>query len=354
MNANHIRVHPRSFAAQPRPQPQPRLTERSIMQTLLHPHQFRRPDDLTAAEKRTLFAACVKFVEIETFTFCNRKCWFCPNATMPERQDRAGNRYMDEGLYLRILADLKSVNYAGQIQFGRYNEPLADRIILERIRQARQHCRKAWLYTHTNGDYLTRAYLDELAAAGLSAIALQTYLGNDDRWDEARMELRQLRQLERLGVGIEETLCCVENVRHLHLTNYPGLELTIDARNFDTIGTDRGGLVDVNVPSTPRTAPCLVPFSNVYIDWTGNTVPCCNIRSDRPEHASYVVSRLQDGFSIFDAYAALHAWRRELLRFGPKKAPCDTCNYEVGSVSPEAAGQLEGVYERFVAANERG
>src|SRR5688572_22288689 len=98
------------------------------MKLTFRPAHFRA--GLSTHEARALFAESVDLVEIETFTFCNRKCWFCPNAAMPFRQDKPGTQYMDEALYLRILGDLNSIQYKGQIQFGRYNEPLADRIIL--------------------------------------------------------------------------------------------------------------------------------------------------------------------------------------------------------------------------------
>ena len=44
---------------------------------------------------------------------------------------------MDEAVYLKILEDLASINYKGVITYSRYNEPLADKIILKRIQQAR-------------------------------------------------------------------------------------------------------------------------------------------------------------------------------------------------------------------------
>lgn len=306
-----------------------------------HPDQLR--GDLSPGEARALFRNCVQFVEIETFSYCNRKCWFCPNAALPYRQDRQHNQYLDEALYLRILDELASIDYAGQVQFGRYNEPLADRVILTRIRQASDRLPGAWLYTHTNGDFLTRDYLAELRGAGLRGLALQSYLGNGQHYDEQQMQARQAQQLRQLGLRIVQTFCSEANVRHYHLTNYPGLRVTIDARNFDRIGNDRGGLVDVN-PTAQRTAPCLVPFTNLYVDWTGNTMPCCNLRSDMPEHAPYVACRLQAGASIFEAYAALHAWRRSLMRFGPKASPCNTCRYEEASVPPASAERLEQIF----------
>lgn len=329
------------------------------MKINFHTDQFA--ETLTPWRARLLFKECVRFVEIKTFTYCNRTCWFCPNARMPERQDKAGNRYMDEGLYLRILGDLASVDYDGQIQFGRYNEPLADRIILTRIAQAREKLPAAFLYTHTNGDYLRRRrgkdYLRELAAAGLNLVALQTYLGNDERYDEAAALARQTQQLEELGLVRTRALESTPGRRHFYETNaleLYGLALTIDARNFDAvgsdaIGTDRGGLVSVNVAPEPRQAPCLLPFMNVYIDWNGNTVPCCNLRSDRPEHAAYVVSRLADGASLFDAYVALHGWRKALLRFGPKGSPCDTCRHEAQAIpdNRDNRAELERIYAQL-------
>src|ERR1700722_1844820 len=317
------------------------------MDIWFHAAQFK--PSLPPQASRVLFKNAVKYVAIETFTFCNRKCWFCPNVDMPFRQDRTGNQYIDDALYLRILHDLGSVEFAGQIQFGRYNEPLADRIILTHIRQARQHVPDSRLYVHSNGDYLTPAYLDELRSAGLNAICLQSYLGNKDHYDEDRMLARQQQQLKKLGLGIARTITSIPNVRHHHLTDYPGMQITTDARNFESIGTDRGGLVQVNVAKAVRTAPCLVPFTDVHIDWLGNTAPCCNIRSDRPEHQNYIVSKLKDGTSIFDAYVALYGWRKHLLRFGPKDAPCDTCNYEADLVPADQAPQLEAVYQQLAS-----
>lgn len=299
---------------------------------------------LSPEDARDLFRCSVRYVEIETFTYCNRKCWFCPNASIPSRQDKAGNRYMDEGLYLRILEDLAAVDYCGQIQYGRYNEPLADRVILTRIAQAARKVPKAWLYTHTNGDFLTRDYLDELKAAGLNGLAIQTYLGNNERYDERDMQERMAKQLLALGLKVTEPLCRAPGLRHHYRTDYDGMRVTIDARNFTEIGTDRGALVPIT-RNEPRTAPCLIPFSNVYIDWDGSTMPCCNLRSDVPEHAPYVVSRLQDGASLFDAYVALRDWRLSLMRFGEKQKPCDTCRYDDDVVPREAAGDLERFYQ---------
>lgn len=307
--------------------------------------------DLTEAEARDLFARSVRYVEIETFTYCNRKCWFCPNASIPKRQDRAGSRYMDESLYRRIMDDLASVDYRGQIQFGRYNEPLADRVILRRIVQARNRLPRAYIYSHTNGDFLTPDYLNDLRAAGLNELKIQTYLGNDERWDEQAILTRQRQQLRKLGLGVRKVVTSAPGLRHLIETDYPGMLVTLDARNFEEIGTDRGGLVQIQ-RDKPRTAPCLIPFSQMYIDYDGSVMPCCNLRSDVAEHAPYVACRLQDGHSIFEAFAALHGWRKSLMRSGEKQAPCSTCRYDEDQVPESQAGELERIYQLAVGVTQ--
>lgn len=303
--------------------------------------------DLNDEEKRELFRSSVDYCEIECFSFCNRRCGFCPNASIPQRQDKAGNRFMDESLYLKILDDFASIGYQGKVQFGRYNEPFSERVILDRIRQARERLPRSWLYSHTNTDYLNPAYLEEIADAGLNGLELQVYLANGQPYDEQKMLERRQQILDRLGLKLTKTVCQSPGFRHQHETDYPRMQVRIDARNFSQIGTDRGGLVQIQ--QRPRVAPCLIPFSSLYVDWNGSTVPCCNIRSDVPEHAPYVVSRLQDGLSIFDAYAALYGWRLGLMRFGEKSGPCATCRYGETDVGPEAADGLERIYQLALA-----
>jgi hypothetical protein len=254
---------------------------------------------------------------------------------------------MEEALYLRILDDLSDINYSGSITYSRYNEPLAEReIILQRIQQARQRLPRAHLFTHTNGDFVTRDYLDSLRVAGLNTLRIQTYLGNKEHWDDYKMVTRQSKQLARLGLT-GTPIVNRPGVRYMVQTDYKGMDVTIDARNFDDIGTDRGGLVQLR-RKVARTAPCFIVFQHLYIDYNGSVVPCCNIRSDVPEHGNYVVGTLGTDLSIFQAYANLSGWRRSLLTFGPKKAPCDTCAYDPPPFNADLAKKLNEIATRML------
>ena len=89
---------------------------------------------------------------------------------------------MKEETYLKILKDLKSIGFKGGITYSRYNEPTADKIFLTRLKQAREMLPEAILFTHSNGDYITKEYIDELADAGLNLIRLQCYLNKNEKF----------------------------------------------------------------------------------------------------------------------------------------------------------------------------
>lgn len=290
----------------------------------MRPEYFdRRISPKTARE---LFRNSVKLVEIEVFSYCNRKCWFCPNAKIDRHST---NVHMPESMYLKILGELREVWFSGTITYSRYNEPLADRIILERIRQAHEIVPDALLSTHTNGDYLTRAYLLELRDVGLGALRIQAYLGNNQRFDDAKILRRMSRKLDRLGFPFE-FVERDEGIGYAARIDVEGIDVILEGRNYDAIGLDRGQSVEAG-PKYQRLSPCACPFDSLYIDHSGATVPCCNIRSDEPSHAAYVVDQLGPTRTIFDAYgrSALAQWRRHLAGWGGKPNPCATCAYRL-------------------------
>ncbi len=276
------------------------------------------------AEAMRLFAKSVSMVEIEVFSYCNRTCWFCPNASVDRRSRK---EYMPDEMYLGVLAQLAEIDYRGTISFSRYNEPLSDRVILDRIRDARRRLPGALLHTNTNGDYLTREYLEELRDAGLQHMGLQVYLGNDERYDHERMRTK-LRSIEE-ALGLETTLVRDDaNVWLESKTAVGTLSLRIYARNFEVNGASRGGTVPVRSRYV-RTSPCLSPFHHLYLDYNGRAMPCCNLRSDVDAHRDAIVGDLNVTRDIFLIYAGqrLAAWRESLTAFGEKAGHCASCAF---------------------------
>ena len=128
---------------------------------------------------KTIFKKNLKLIEIETFSYCNRKCWFCPNSIIDRISE---NHIMPEDVYLDLIHQLSEIDYGGELTYSRYNEPLSQReLIIKRIKQARDILPHAILRTNTNGDYITRDYIEELYDAGLNQLWIQQYLSNEER-----------------------------------------------------------------------------------------------------------------------------------------------------------------------------
>ncbi|HEB87627.1 MAG TPA: radical SAM/SPASM domain-containing protein [Gammaproteobacteria bacterium] len=276
-----------------------------------------------AGLKRKLFKNTVRRVAVEIFSYCNRRCYFCPNKAGSRLGDQ---KFLDKGIFFRILNDLASIDFDGRFGFTQFNEPLSDRIILERIAQARQRIPRATLFIPTNGDYLNRAFLRELYDAGLRWMSISVYGPNHGVFDDEYVRRRTQRISDELEL---ETAVVVDRPGETYMVrgHYQEMKIDLLGRNFDIAGYDRGGLIKEYSVSN-RTSPCFFPFLQMNVDWQGNVVPCCNVYADDPDHAKWVIGNLGDGRSIFDHYAdsSLVDWRRNLFGFFHDKEPCSSCS----------------------------
>ena len=274
---------------------------------------------------KSLFKQFVELVEIEIFSFCNRTCWFCPNSSI----DRIStNNFMPEDVYLGILHDLASINYSGRLSYSRYNEPTADRIILKRLQQAREHLPEAKLYTHTNGDYLDKQYLDDLHNAGLDEIRIQCYFGEKTPYSNEAAFRKIKKKMKKLDIYRNFSLEVLGSKRIRVKTEFKELTISLDSMDFHIVGNDRGGSLDT-IESKGLPDPCFQPVKSIYIDYNGSMVPCCNIRSDIKAHIRCVLGNVEKT-NIFEIYGnkKAAAWRNALKDEGEKKLfPCNTCNF---------------------------
>ena len=288
---------------------------------MLCPELFRELTDPVL--QRQIFAANIVRVEVETHSYCNRRCDYCPNVI----GDRLGpNVRMAPEIYAKLLSGLAEVGFAGGFVLNSYNEPLYDRAILDRIAEARAALPKARLMIYTNGDYLTPGYVTDLAAAGLNYCHVSIHLKQGDRYTEAYVLNRIAEIAHRTGLQARFDQI-VPGSHIIARFDTPLLMMETRALNFAKHGNDRGGLLPDLSPKAARTEPCSFVFNHFHIGYTGNVVPCCHIRSDRPEHAQHVIGNLGRAASIFDiAFSARAAvWRRAMLDEAEKTGPCATC-----------------------------
>jgi hypothetical protein len=309
------------------------------------PEMYSEIKDRDAARK--IFAQNVVRVEMETHSYCNRRCSYCPNVV----GDRLGaNQFMPADIWETIIGGLQEIDYRNGLILNYYNEPLADRSILDRIREARARLPKARIMIYSNGDYLEPGFVDELADAGLDYMHISIHLKRDDRYSDLYVVNRMNEISVRMGIPAKITRIKSGEYVMAHAPHRT-MEIEVRAINFYQHGTDRGGLIDDIHTAEKRSASCFFPFAHFVISFNGLIAPCCHIRSDRPEHAEYIYGNLRDYGSIFQAFtsAAAAAWRRELGGSQVKRTPCDTCSAGV-LTNPDDASKLESAHQRYVVA----
>ncbi len=275
-------------------------------------------------EAEQLFQESVELIEVETTSYCNRTCSFCPNSFIDRRSKKQS---MPESVWQKILDDLQSINYSGSFVWARYSEPLSEPRIIERIREVRQAAPECRISINTNGDFLNPDYLNKLEEASLNRLFIDIYIPDEETYnlEVAKKYLKKFS--ERINRSYQvlntspEVLCKVDSLK---------LSIVAVVRNIASFKkidmSDRGGLMQ-NARKASRTAPCYAPYKHLVIDWDGSVVVCCQVRSDSSNHANTVVGKIGvDGLSLIEAYIRLAEWRQSLRTYGAKKSPCATCN----------------------------
>ena len=279
---------------------------------------------LDQTRKRTLFKRNITLVELEPHAFCNRTCSFCPNSTLDRLTVKTS---LDRSLYESILNDLASIEYDLVLRFARYSEPMADEHIYEMVAMARLLLPRATIDIVTNGDYLNPVALRRLREVGLSILRVSVYLRKEIAWSpEAVMdEISRLARRMQIDSVPQPSTPDTVSVRF----PYDGMEIVAFSHDFDLVGYDRGQTMPQLIdPQYVRHSPCFLPATNFTVDFNGKVMPCCNLRSDHPDHKQFVIGDLVESrLCIFDVYADRSSteWRRSLAGVGEKQAPCNTC-----------------------------
>ncbi len=310
---------------------------------------FTAQIDRTAA--RDLFREAVRRVEVETHSYCNRRCGYCPNVI----GDRLGpNKRMPPEIWNRILADLGEIGYDRKLVLNNYNEPLADTDIVQRIAEARDRLPEARILIYTNGDYLDPDYVERLARAGLSYMHISVHMNPADIYDDT-YALRRIEEISR-RIGLPAEIKAHRPNEFIAAeVPHPAIEIEIRSINYWKLGNNRGELI-TEIRAPVRTLPCHFPFAHFYVGFEGDIVPCCHIKGDRPEHKDYRIGALRDYGSIFEAFAGRTAveWRRHLISFQPKSGPCSTCTAALYSTRLKDLTAMRRAFVRHVAPKKAG
>jgi len=255
------------------------------------------------------FKANIRLFEFEPHSYCNRKCWFCPNSFL----DRQGPvKFLDNNIYMQALLDLASIHYSEAVCYAGWCEPMSqiDRL-LEMIHVARQLIPNARLFSNTNTDYLSTEEVHRLADAGLGVLKCQLYFGKDEEYTDDAVGLKMAGLKNKLP-GIEFK----EKAKGRWFALVGDLVVLAYAKDFRKVGHNRCD-VKVREPEK-RFFTCYEPIQMFGINHNGMAVPCCNIRSDYPPHEDMLLGQMNDSPGrIFELYQG--------ILIPETRYPCSTC-----------------------------
>ena len=215
--------------------------------------------------KKRIFKENVLWVEIGIFSFCNRKCWFCPNSVI-DRYNK--NIPLEESLFLKLLSELREINYSNRIYLHRYNEPLADKELLtKRIKQVREYLPNSYILIITNGDYLTVEYLELLNTLGVNHIVMSYYYNYSDQnipFDiENIVKPGMLKLINKLNLHYK---VLYQNYKAYSVEiKYKNIYIEYKAIDFSKHATDRGGFLKDGIKIIDKTSQCFLPNFHVAV-----------------------------------------------------------------------------------------
>ncbi len=230
-------------------------------------------------------------IEIETSRYCNRLCDWCPNSTT---KSRINQELMPWHLFIKILAELKTLQYEGKVALHNYNEPLANPRILEELKALREFLPNSFQKIFTNGDYLNGQTINNLREVGLNLIKVSLY--PNKAYDESCAKDKSieiiLNWLIQKGINKSFQWTIVETWQGFAAISVQG-GLTIEVINRTTKEFNyRGGTIS-DIYRQHRTVPCYATQKMAAISYQGLLKMCLNIYPEYESHKKYIIGDLK-------------------------------------------------------------
>jgi MoaA/NifB/PqqE/SkfB family radical SAM enzyme len=269
--------------------------------------------------------AVPRLVALETTSYCNATCSFCPNNALAR-----GHRHMSQGLFEDLIEQCREFRLEAIEPFLQ-GEPMADPKIMDRLELIRSRLPSTKLRLYSNGYALSPKRIDELTGLGIDKLYISLNTLNPKKYQEL-MGLNLARTLENLSY-------LTDPVRRSRVANVITFRMT---RTADTTVEEQRAFVayckehrvrsfivglfnykgdiwsDLPVPGYPcEHIDRLDVLSN-------GKVPLCCMDQD----AEYSWGDLNET-PLLDVYRGEIARRyREMHRTGRRQAiePCGTCN----------------------------
>lgn len=192
--------------------------------------------------------ALFHIASIETSSLCNRACDTCGRNSYPDKR-RISPWYKQHLLPIDVIFEirnqLRDMGFVGSICLSHYNEPLLDYRLDEIIGIFKSsNCFKE-VYFHTNGDYMTPEWAEELDGL-VDRIVVSLYM-NEPMKSERKEWIKSLFKKTNLQI-----------INGLHVTSHYSPRDDLESKISSRLPTD-----------------CKFPLPNMIINHRGQYLLCC-------------------------------------------------------------------------------
>lgn len=235
-------------------------------------------------------------IQIETCSFCNNDCHFCPASTAADIRPK---EFMSWEVIREIATQLKSIQYNGLISLFNNNDPLIDKRLAEFIRYFKSELPEARIEIYTNGILLNMKTAVELWDAGLDSLMVDHYYTKSGR-----------------NSKIERFIEDYQNSDYAQTHN-----VTINEINKEIIRSSRGG----EAPNKQRAIYggfCAYPFMQFNVNYRGEVHLCCNDVYYQEVFGNIIENHLQEIWNS-KKYQVV---RKRLLNDDRNMSVCKNCD----------------------------
>ena len=189
-------------------------------------------------------------ISIETINRCNSSCAFCPANRNSESRPF---RKMDQELFIKIIDELKSIEYDGYLNLYVNNEPFIDKRIEDWYIYAHKQLPKAKMLLYTNGTLLTKERFKKIIPVIDKCII--------NNYSESLLVHKNLKEIVKL---VEEN------------KEYWEKDITIQIRYINEILTNRAGSAPNKSKGKINHMVCVMPYTDFTIYPDGTVGLCCS------------------------------------------------------------------------------
>lgn len=236
-------------------------------------------------------------VSVETRSGCNYECSFCPVSRSVDPRPVGELRWRD---LEKIAGDLQAVDFSGTLALFGNNEPLLDRRIPEIVKLFRGRCPNADIRILSNGTVLKVPLVHALFEAGLSMLTVNNYSDGQRINAPVRLLFRAASELADYNIRVS-------------------------VRKKDEVLTSRGGTAPNKPLPTARRGFCALPFTDLYITYTGDVALCCF-----DAYGQVVMGNIRDS-SLTDIWnaARFDEYRQQLAQLNRSALKvCNRCDFD--------------------------